>query len=441
MRFAVAISLAAGGARTLDAQAPEPSPAERATVARAAWGRASASQRAGLLDSAWADISRAYAAWSAQVAYAEAYARFAARRGDLFALERALRRLASQEIGGGLARDTAVTRVAAGSATASAALAALGRLRDADHRSRPRELLGDTAFFPEGIDADPVTGTLYVTSIRHRTVTAIARDGGVRSAIAAPRAASGAAPGAAPGAALGVAFDGARGALWVTTAKLPHMRSDGPGDTVRAELLHVRLADGAIVARWTLGDGTGTPGEIALSPGGDVLVSDGARGRLHRLRGGAGTLETIASPLLRSPQGIAPNGDGTVAWVADWSHGLLRWDLRTDAVTAVATPDDAALLGIDGLRRWGDRLIGVQNGVSPARIVGISLDEEGRVVRRVRTLDRPTMEGEPTVGVILGERYVYVSSSAWPFWTDQGERRPGTAPLPGVIVRELLLAR
>jgi streptogramin lyase len=210
---------------------------------------------------------------------------------------------------------------------------------------------------------------------------------------------------------------------------------------VRAELLRVRLSDGAIVARWTLGDGTGTPGAIALPPGGDVLVSDGARGLLHRLRAGAGTLETIASPLLRSPQGIAPDADGTVAWVADWSHGLLRWDLRTDSVTAVVTPDDAALLGIDGLRRWGDRLIGVQNGVSPARIVGVTLDEKGRAVRRVRTLDRPTMEGEPTVGVIVGARYLYVSSSAWAFWTDDGKRRPGTAPLPAVIVRELLLAR
>ncbi len=439
MVLAIMIAMGLGGVpRALSAQ----DPAARAAVARDAWRRAAAASRAGLADSAWADVGRAHAAWPAQAAYGEAYARLAARRGEDAALERVLRQLAAQEVGSGVARDTAVVRVAARTAGGSAALAALSaieRLAAEASRSRPRQLLADTLFFAEGLDADTASGTLYITSIRHRTVMAIAPDGAVRSAIVAPDVA-GAPSGARHGAAMGVAVDRARGVLWVTTAKLAHMREDAPTDSVRAELLRVRLSDGAIDARWTLGDGTGMPGEIALTPGGDVLVSDGVRGLLYRLRGGTGALASLASPLLRSPQGIAPSADGAVAWVADWSHGLLRWDLATDSLTAVVTPDDVTLLGIDGLRRWGALLIGVQNGVAPARIVGIALDEAGRAVRRVRTLDRPALEGEPTVGVVVGDRYVYVSSSAWPFWTDDGARRAGSGPLPPVTVRELLLA-
>lgn len=408
-------------------------PSERASIARDAWRRAAASQRAELPDSMWADMNRAHTAWPAQVAYSEAVARQAARRGDDAALERVLRHLAAQGIGRAAALDTTVERVAARTSGGTSALAALKQAVAPREQSRPRTLLADTAFFPEGLDADPADGTLYVTSLHHRTVMAIKRDGSARSALVAP-----ASPVAA---AFGVAFDGARRALWVTTAATPHMKDHRPADSLRAELLRVRLRDGAIEQRWKLGDGTGTPGEIALAPNGDVLVSDAVQGRLYRLRGGAGEVQVIASPLLRSVQGIAPSADGSVAWVADWSHGLLRWDLRTDEISAVETPAEMALLGIDGLRRAGGMLIGVQNGATPARVVGITLDASGRSVREVRTLDRPVLEGEPTVGVVVGDRFVYVSSSAWPYWNDAGARVPGSGPLPAVVVREFVIPR
>lgn len=432
IRLVVAASIASA-APVLAAQSISVSPAERATVARDAWRRAAASQRAELPDSMWADMNRAHATWPAQVAYSEALARQAARRGDDAALERVLRRLAAQGIGRAASLDTTVERIAARSSGGAAALAALRQALAPIERSRPRTLLADTTFFPEGLDVDPADGTLYVTSLHHRTVMAIKRDGSSRSALVAP-----ASPAAA---AFGVAFDGARRALWVTTAATPHMKDHRPADSLHAELLRVRLGDGAIEQRWTLGDGTGTPGEIALARNGDVLVSDATRGRLYRLRGGAGEVQVISSPLLRSVQGIAPAADGSVAWVADWSHGLLRWDLRTDEISAVETPAEMALLGIDGLRLAGAMLIGVQNGATPARVVGITLDPSGRVVREVRTLDRPALEGEPTVGAVIGDRFVYVSSSAWPFWNDAGARVPNSGALPPVVVRELPLPR
>jgi hypothetical protein len=240
----------------------------------------------------------------------------------------------------------------------------------------------------------------------------------------------------------GVAVDTARETLWVTTAGVAHMEGYQPADSARAELLRVRRSDGAVTARWKLGTGKGTPGELTLTPNGDVLISDGVLGILYRLRSGAGEIESIENPLLRSPQGIASDEAGDVAWVADWAHGLLRWNLTTGGISAVQTPDDVTLLGIDGLRRANGRLIGVQNGITPPRIVEIELDKNGSSVQSVRTLDRPSnMEGEPTVGAVLGDRYVYVSSSAWPFWTDDGQRRSNTGPLPPVVVREMRLSR
>jgi hypothetical protein len=129
-----------------------------------------------------------------------------------------------------------------------------------------------------------------------------------------------------------------------------------------------------------------------------------------------------------------------VAYVADWSRGLMAWDLSTGAVHKVADPEGESLRGMDGLRWWRGGLIGVQNGRAPARIVELTLADDGRAVRSIRTLDQPSAaDGEATVGAVVGSRYLYVASSAWPFWTDDGVRRAAERSLPPVIVRELQL--
>ena len=428
------VTLAATACATTATTIVPPSPAGRANVARDAWRRAAAAERAGLADSVWADVKRAQAAWPAQPAYTEALARLAARRSDDSVLHRALRTLAAQEAGGVVARDSAVRAAAQRTPGGAEAFAQLQRRLAPDERSQPRVISPDTTFFPEGMDVDPRTGDIYVTSLRHRMVYAVSPGGVVTPALRGDSATI-----AAP---FGVALDASRDVLWITTAGVAHMSGYAPADSARAELVRVRRADGAITGRWALGGGTGMPGELALSPRGDVLVSDAVLGRLYRLRANTAALDIVEHPLLRSPQGIAVDGRGRVAWVADWSHGLLRWDLETDSLAPVATPDDVTLLGIDGLRRAGTRLIGVQNGIAPPRIVEIELDESGSAVRAVRTLDRPSqLEGEPTVGAVWNARYVYVASSAWPFWTDAGRRREGTGPLPPVVVRELSLDR
>jgi hypothetical protein len=205
-----------------------------------------------------------------------------------------------------------------------------------------------------------------------------------------------------------------------------------------AELLQLRLADGTLTQRVPLGDGTGTPGEITITPQGEVLVSDGTLGVLYRLPRGASAVRVVRHPLLRSPQGIAVSADGRSAHVADWAIGLLHWDLATNSIVRLSEPDGGTLIGIDGLARRGSWLIGVQNGITPARIVGISLDASGRTITRLRTLDRQRYEGEPTVGDVHGDTFTFISSSHWPFYGDDGARLRG-APLPPVVLRRLRL--
>lgn len=405
-------------------------PATRSLAARDAYRRAALAQRNGLADSAYADVVRAQAAWPEQPAYAEQLARMAARRGDADRVALALDRLIGQGTGAGVPRDTALRRLAATSAALTGRLLALEDALAPVDAGRERIVSADTTFWPEGIDADPRDGTLFVTSLRHRNVLVVEPSGRTRWLL--DRAER-------PAAVMGVAVDPARGVLWLATTGHHAMDGYSPADTAVSELLRVR--DGVIERRWRLGDGRAIPGELAVAPDGEVVVSDATAGRLHRLMPGADTLEILRHPLLRSAQGIAFSADGARAWIADWSHGLLRWDRRTGAISAVSVAGSATLVGIDGLRRVDDRLIGVQNGVAPARVIAISLSADGERATGVEVLDRPDhYPGEPTIGAMTDGGFVYVASSHWPFWGDD-QRRVSAAPLPAVRLRTIRLAR
>ena len=405
----------------------------RSQAARTALRRAAQSERAGYADSAYADVRRAQAAWPEQPAYSETLARWAARRGDTASLGRALDALTAQGSGAAALRDTAVRRVADRVPAIGRRLAALESALAPVARGTARTVHADSMFWPEGLDADPRDGTLYITSLRHRNVLVVSSAGATRWLLRSTEQ--------PPSAVFGVVVDVARNVAWLSAGG--HRAMDGfvAADSASSELLRVGLGDGRIQRRWRLGDGTGIPGEIGLAPDGEVVVSDALLGRLYRLRPGRETLETISDPLLRSPQGIAFSADGTLAWVADWSHGLLRWDRVSGDIREVIVEGGATLLGVDGLRRAGAGLIGVQNGVAPPRVIAITLSADGASATAVAVLDRPAEPiGEPTIGTIIGQRYLYITSSHWPFWSDD-VKRLGGIPLPAVTLREFELPR
>ncbi len=402
--------------------------ADRAAVARAAARRAQEATRTGNTDAAWREWQHAVAAWPVQPVYVERLALMAAARGDTTQLRDAVERLRAMQAGDRILRDSATRALARRVPAVQRALDALTAAIAPVPRSVVDTVHRDTLFFAEGLRVDAASGAHYITSVRQRAVLRVGRDG--RGTLLRDSAVT-------HGPVLGVALSTDRASLWLTTASLPQLVPNQPAGTT-AELLRVRSADGALLQRLQLGDGTGTPGEITVTPQGEVLVSDGTLGVLYRLPPGASTPRIVRHPLLRSPQGIAVSADGRTAHVADWAIGLLRWDLATDSLVRLAEPDGGTLVGIDGLSRWTSWLVGVQNGVTPARIVGIALDASGRTITRVRTLDRQPYDGEATVGDVHGDTFTFVASSHWPFHGDDGTRRPG-ASLPPVVLRRLRL--
>ena len=198
-------------------------------------------------------------------------------------------------------------------------------------------------------------------------------------------------------------------------------------DSSIAALLRINASTGAIERRWDLPvvKGGHVLGDLAVGPNGDVFVSDSNEPVLHRLRPGGDTLEHFTHPLFRSLQGLAPTPDGRVLYVADYSHGLLRVVLARNAVTRLADAPHTTSLGCDGIIWDRGDIVAVQNGVSPARIMRFVLDPFGVHIVRAEVLDQNVgLAGEPTIGTIVGDRFVYVANSQWDEYDDDGRRLP-----------------
>ena len=398
---------------------------DSAAVARVAWERATKALSDHDLLRARREADRAVGSWPTQPAYLWADAVLAARDGDSATAFRSLDAYSKLGLGRDLRADSTFSKFGS-----LASFIGLASAHDANRavvaRSRERAGLRDTTFWPEGVDYDSRNGRFYVASIRHRTIAEIAADGSSRELW--PR------DGSRVGAMFGVRVDTARGVLWATTSGIPQMANHIAGDSAIAALLRIRIRDGVVERRWDLPvvPGGHVLGDLAVGPHGDIYVTDSNEPVLYRLRPGADTLEAIRSPLFRSLQGIAPSPDGKLAYVADYSHGILRVDVTTAEVTRVDDAPNSTSLGVDGIVWDRGAIIAVQNGVVPARIMRFVLDATGRGFSRADLLDRNTpLSEEPTIGTLAGNEFVYVANSHWNEYDEEGRRnasRPLTRP-------------
>jgi sugar lactone lactonase YvrE len=390
---------------------------DSASAARTAWAAAGRALRAGDSSAMRHAIERAATFWPGQQTYVWNLAVIAAAQRDTATLHAALARYA----GLGLGRDLS-THPAFAPYKDAPWFERLRVLHDA-HRaplanSATRAVLPDSTLWPEGVDFDPRSGNFYVGSIRRRTIVEVSPSGTTRELW--PREQKNI------GAVMGVRSDSSRNVLWATLTGLPQMSGFVPADTGIAALVQVRASDGAILKRWDLPVGQHVLGDLAVAPDGAVYVTDSRDPALYRLRSDADTLEVIRNPLFRSLQGIAVAPGGLVAYVADYSHGILRVDLATGDVTRVADPPNSTTLGCDGIVWFANSIVAVQNGVAPARVVRFRLDAAGTRIVRADVLDRNfAVADEPTIGTIAGGEFVYVANSQWEKYSEDGALAPG----------------
>lgn len=176
--------------------------------------------------------------------------------------------------------------------------------------------------------------------------------------------------------------------------------------------------------------------DILAADDGTLYASDPVGGGIYFASPNEEELQTSIPPgTFRSPQGLATSADNTKLYVSDYRYGIAVIDLETRAVSRLASDIPVVLDGVDGLWRYGNELIAVQNGTSPMRISAFELSEDGSRVVGHRVLEQAHPEWtEPLSGSIDGDALLYIGNGQWDRYFE-GELKPGMEALPTQIRR------
>lgn len=227
----------------------------------------------------------------------------------------------------------------------------------------------------------------------------------------------------------GIVSDASRDIGWVASANIDQSTSDKPQFTgligLRdglSEILKIPAPEGVAIS------------DLAVSTDGRVFASDPLGGGVYSAKSDTERLETFISPgTFRSPQGLATSADGKMLYVSDYRYGIAVVDLLTREVSRLKTDLPIALDGIDGLWLYGKHLVAVQNGISPMKIVAMTLSDDGARVTDQRVLEQANPEWtEPLSGNIDGERLLYIGNGQWDRYVN-GQLGQGKEAIPTQI--------
>ena len=243
---------------------------------------------------------------------------------------------------------------------------------------------------------------------------------------------------------LAVSADPKRNVLWITASAMPGFSGFPKEDEGKAILMEVDARSGKVLRRFAP-DTTGPVvlGDMCVTDDGTIYVTDSIGGGVYRLRGALATakLEKIAGGLF-SPQTPVLARDNKRLFVADYTMGVAVIDLPAAGaapplsakVNYLPHPENIAVVGLDGLYRSGDALIGIQNGTDPNRVLRMQLNHDQTEILGAEVIEQATERmGDPTHAVAV-DGWFYVSANVgWSKVDDNtGQLKPGekfTAPL------------
>jgi len=214
----------------------------------------------------------------------------------------------------------------------------------------------------------------------------------------------------------GMRFDD-RDGLWFASSRVPQYAGISDRSAYKAGLFRLDLDSLEISerARLPVVEGEQVLGDLVIADDETIYTTDSIDGPVYRYSISGGEYSTLVPKgVFGSPQGLVLDASGDHLYVADYIGGLYRVRLADGSVQKVAVPDAISDYGIDGLYRHGNRLIAIQNGIQPHRVVALSLSEEGTAIESAETLamNLPQFD-EPTLGTVVGDDFYFVANSHW----------------------------
>lgn len=282
------------------------------------------------------------------------------------------------------------------------------------NRSEVAFKLPEKDLITEGVAYDPVLEVFYVGSIHQRKIVSVDKTGAIKDFATEKDGLW---------SVFGLKVDATRRTLWVCTTVTPQMRGFQKEDQGKSAVLKFDLKTSQLVTKYTVSVDTTRHwfGDLTITSRGEVLITDSqAPGAVYAISAGKDSLVPfISSALFRSPQGIALSEDEKHLFVADYSTGILVFDMTTKEHVRLTAPETISLIGIDGMYFYRNSLIAIQNGVRPHRVMRFFLNKNFDRVERAEVIEANNpLFNEPTLGVMVKNDFYYVANSQWGSFSD-----------------------
>jgi hypothetical protein len=285
--------------------------------------------------------------------------------------------------------------------------------------------LTDPGILAEDIDYDPQSKSFLITSVLEKKIVRITTQGKAMDFAQSP----------SHWPMLALKADANRNLLWATEVAMDAFIAAPKSDWGRSAVLCFDLRTGALRRRIE-SPAHSALGDMALTPRGDPIVSDGDGGGVYRVAGDR--LERMDGGDFISPQtpAMLPNGDQLL--IPDYARGIGVLHPASKRVSWLqeGAPAKYALNGIDGLYFDRGSLIATQNGTSPERVIRFQLNSTLTAIVSEQIVERATATlGDPTHGVIVGDFFYYIANSGWTELDEHGALKAGSKLTPARIMR------
>ncbi|HEX8737893.1 MAG TPA: hypothetical protein VF721_21355 [Pyrinomonadaceae bacterium] len=291
-----------------------------------------------------------------------------------------------------------------------------GRNRQPVNASARAFTLPEKDLITESVAYDSATKRFFVGSVHRRKILVVTPDG---------RASEFSSARDNLWSVLGMKVDEKRRLLWVCTTAFPQMIGFKKTDEGASAIFKYDLNSGRLLKKYVLSSTTEKHGlgDLVVARNGEVFATDSAAPAIYRINPKRDEIEPfLVDKSFVSLQGLTFAPDEKYLFVADYSLGILRVEMASKKIEWLAPATEVVALGVDGLYFHQGKLIGVQNGTNPQRVVRFSLSRDNRRLTGAETLEANHADfNEPTLGVLVGRDFYFIANSQWEMVNEKGE--------------------
>jgi tetratricopeptide (TPR) repeat protein len=306
------------------------------------------------------------------------------------------------------------------------------KLKQATTQSDTAFVINDRQLHAEGIDYHKKEKSFYIGSIHKRKVVRVDMNG------VATDFCTSAFEGMTS--VFGLRVDTKRNLLWVCSSPMPEMQNFD--STLRSSVFKFDLKSGKLIQKYqaNASEPDGIFGDLTLNSKGEPFISDSKNNKIFIVNESTGKLESIfSSDEFWNIQGLAFSGDEKSLFISDYVKGIFKLNLSAKTLDLMKCSIDVSLKGIDGLYRYKNSLIAIQNGVNPFRLTQLQINKEGTTITSSQTLENNHQAfGEPTLGTLQENTLYYIANSQWGGYDKEHKLKP-VENLQDIVVLSLKL--